>query len=142
LDIRDIIPYIPSMNALLIISHGSRRAASNTEVFTLTGRIRQSAGAALPLVECAFLEIAEPGVQGAIDRLVESGATNIQVFPHFLAAGSHVTTDIARELTLARETHEEVQFNLLPHLGSLAELPGLILTLSQSLRGAGPGGVL
>lgn len=113
------------MNALLVISHGSRRDASNQEVFRLTDRLRKQEK--LPLVACAFLEITEPGVQEAIDDLADGGATEILVFPHFLAAGTHVAKDIPRELKMAGQKHPGVSFSLLPHLGSLPGIPSLIL---------------
>ena len=111
--------------ALLIISHGSRRAASNEEVFALTDRIQ--ALSPEQTVECAFLEITEPTVQQKIDELAANGITDIQVFPHFLAAGAHVTSDIPREIETARQKHPGMSFEILPHLGSLTKLPDLIL---------------
>ena len=120
------------MNALLILSHGSRRTASNDEVFQLTDRIRQSAGSAISLVECSFLELAEPSVPTLIDQLVEKGATQIKVFPHFLAAGTHVTHDIPMILKESREKHPDIHITCLPHLGVIEELPTLIFNLSQT----------
>ena len=112
-------------SALLIISHGSRRAASNEEVANLTARVRErSAGM---IVEHAFLEITEPTVQQKIDELAANGVTDIQIFPHFLAAGSHVTSDIPREIESAQKKYPATSFSILPHLGALAELPALIL---------------
>lgn len=111
--------------ALLIISHGSRRAASNEEVAELTARIRAAAGGMT--VERAFLEITEPTVQQKIDELDADGVTDIQVFPHFLAAGAHVTSDIPREIEEAKARYPGINFSILPHLGSLTELPALIL---------------
>lgn len=116
------------MKALLIISHGSRREASNTEVFDLTRQLEKQSGKTLSLAGCAFLEMAQPGVQEAIDGLVNSGATEILIFPHFLAAGIHVTRDIPDELDEARRRHPEVILSLLPHLGALPGLSSLILT--------------
>jgi len=117
------------MKALLIISHGSRRADSNNEVFRLTEELRTKSGATIPLVACAFLEIAEPKVQAAIDGLVADGATDILVFPHFLAAGTHVARDIPRELETAGARHPNLTFTLLPHLGALPGLSSLILKM-------------
>lgn len=114
----------PMKNALLIISHGSRRAAANAEVADLTARVQASAEGLA--VECAFLEISEPTVQQKIDALADSGVTDIQVFPHFLAAGAHVSRDIPREIQAAQEKHPTIQFTQLPHLGALSELPELI----------------
>jgi len=113
--------------ALLVISHGSRRAASNEEVFRLTNELRKNAGTDLDRVVCAFLEITEPGIQSAIDELVADGATEIRVFPHFLAAGVHVVRDIPRELEKASARHPEIHITLRPHLGALPGLSSLIL---------------
>ena len=111
--------------ALLIISHGSRRAASNEEVYALTECIRQMTDGME--VACAFLEITEPTVQQKIDELSENGVTSIQVFPHFLAAGAHVTSDIPREIEEAKARHPSINFSILPHLGAIKKLPELIL---------------
>jgi sirohydrochlorin ferrochelatase len=115
------------MNALLLISHGSRRSASNDEVLRLTETLRTKSGEEQSLVACAFLEMAEPTIQTALDQLAADGATAIQVFPHFLAAGTHVTKDIPRELDAAAQRHPGVTFTLLPHLGALPGLADLIL---------------
>jgi sirohydrochlorin ferrochelatase len=117
------------MKALLVISHGSRRTASNEEVFRLTDDLRENFDAELSEVACAFLEITEPKVQSAIDELAAAGATEILVFPHFLAAGLHVARDIPRELETAGARHPGITFTLLPHLGALPGLSGLILKL-------------
>ena len=117
------------MKALLIISHGSRRKASNDEVFALTETLREQARGQIPLVACAFLEIAHPTVQDAINQLVEQGADEIQIFPHFLAAGTHVTRDIPRELDAAAARHPNVAFSRLPHLGAMPGIPNQILNL-------------
>jgi len=111
-------------NALLIISHGSRRTASNEEVCALTTRIRELTSERI--VECAFLEMAEPTIQQKIDELAATGATDIQVFPHFLAAGMHVTGDIPREIKIAQNKYPGITFHQLPHLGALSEVPELI----------------
>jgi sirohydrochlorin ferrochelatase len=117
------------MNALLIISHGSRRAASNEEVIALTETIRTTSESP---VSCGFLELVTPTVSMAIDQLVAEGATTIQIFPHFLAAGAHVTHDIPHEIEKSKQAHPSVLFHMLPHLGSLKELPHLILGLTET----------
>lgn len=115
------------MNALLIISHGSRRTASNDEVIALADRIRATAQNLA--VGCAFLEMADPDIATAIDRLIESGATGLLLFPHFLAAGTHVSRDIPAALDAARARHPKIPMRLLPHLGALPGIPALIFDL-------------
>ena len=48
------------MKALLVVAHGSRREQSNTEIKELAQRIAAQAGQDFDLVECAFLELADP----------------------------------------------------------------------------------
>ena len=115
------------MKALLIISHGSRRSASNAEVFQLADRLREESGAEIEQTACAFLEIAEPKVQAIIDELAAAGASNILVLLHFLAAGMHVSADIPRELEAAGVRHPGITFSVLPHLGALPGLSSLVL---------------
>jgi len=48
--------------SLLIITHGSRRVASNDEDRQLVDQVRAQAGNAYDDVETAFLELAEPSI--------------------------------------------------------------------------------
>lgn len=122
------------MKALLIIAHGSRRKESNDEVRRLAKRISNNAGPAFDHVECAFLEISSPQVDSAVADLVEDGATEIKVFPHFLAAGTHVVNDIPRMIEEEKENFPNVHFEVLPHLGALQGISTLII--NQIYKGA------
>jgi len=115
------------MRALLIIAHGSRRKESNDEVRRLTARIKENSGPAFDDVMCAFLEISSPQIDSAIADLADAGATEIKVFPYFLAAGTHVVNDIPRLLDDARECYPAISIELLPHLGALQGISSLIL---------------
>lgn len=116
------------MKALLIVSHGSRRKESNDEVRRLTDQIRENAGPAFDLVECAFLEMTSPHVDSAIADLADEGATEILVFPHFLAAGIHVHTDIPNMIKEEKGRYPHIKFEILPHLGALQGISTLILS--------------
>ena len=115
------------MKALLIVAHGSRRKDSNDEVRRLGKRIEENSGPAFTMVVSAFLEISSPQVDSAIADLVEDGATDITVFPYFLAAGTHVANDIPREIEEARTLYPNVHFEILPHLGALQGISTLVL---------------
>ncbi len=54
------------MQALIIIAHGSRRAASNAEVHALVERLRPLAASPFSMVAAAFLELAEPDIACAV----------------------------------------------------------------------------
>ena len=116
------------MNALLIIAHGSRRSASNDEVRALADRISAQANGEFDQLACCFLELAEPLIPDAIDQLVQDGATQITVFPYFLAVGAHVAEDIPEAISIAANKHPHITFKSLPHLGQLESMPALILS--------------
>lgn len=105
------------MKALLIISHGSRREASNQEVRDLTEKVRPSIADSYDIVETAFLELAAPLIPDGLRCCVRQGATEIVVLPYFLAAGRHVATDIPEIVDGVRDEFPDVQITVASHLG-------------------------
>jgi sirohydrochlorin ferrochelatase len=116
------------MPSLLIIAHGSRRAASNDEVRALADAVRAQPGQAYAHVATAFLELAEPSIPDGLAALAAQGATEIVAFPYFLAAGTHVAQDIPEAIAEFSATHPAVELRLTPHLGASAVLPAAILS--------------
>ena len=114
-------------NALLVVAHGSRRAESNDEVRSLTGRVRAAAGNRFAAIECAFLELAPPSIPDGLEQLIERGATHVTVLPYFLAAGRHVAEDIPAEVEQTRVAHPDVTIDIAPYLGTSEAMPGLLL---------------
>jgi sirohydrochlorin ferrochelatase len=118
------------MPSLLIIAHGSRRAASNDEVRALADAVRAQPGQAYEHVEAAFLELAEPGIPEGLTDLAAKGATDIVAFPYFLAAGTHVAQDIPEAIAEFAARHPGVKVRLAQHLGASAALPAAILGMA------------
>ncbi|NWG38537.1 MAG: CbiX/SirB N-terminal domain-containing protein [Hydrogenophilaceae bacterium] len=112
---------------LLIIAHGSRRQTSNDEVRELGERIRRLNTPAIDEVRVAFLELAKPDIPEGLAQCVADGANEIVVFPYFLAAGTHVATDIPEEIDAFCASHPQIKVTLTPHLGASATLPQAIL---------------
>ena len=117
---------------LLIVAHGSRRAASNDEVRRLAERVRTLCGLEVAGVEVAFLELAEPSIHEGLARCAAAGADEIIVFPYFLAAGTHVAQDIPAAVAAFAQAHPGVRVRLTPHLGAADALPGAILAVALS----------
>jgi sirohydrochlorin ferrochelatase len=117
---------------LLIVAHGSRRQASNEEVRALGERVRDLRDPGIDQVEVAFLELAEPSIPAGLARCVEQGAREIVVFPYFLAAGTHVASDIPEALAEFREHHPDVEIRLASHLGASTSLPRTILDIADT----------
>ncbi|OYY93212.1 MAG: cobalamin biosynthesis protein CbiX [Hydrogenophilales bacterium 28-61-23] len=116
---------------LLIVAHGSRRQASNDEVRELGERVRAMRDPAIHRVDVAFLELAEPSIPDGLARCAAQGAREIIVFPYFLAAGTHVATDIPEALATFSEIHPDIQVRLASHLGASASLAKTILDIAS-----------
>lgn len=88
-----------SHTGVVIVDHGSRRAASNE---MLEQFVAMFAGlkTRYTIVEPAHMELAEPSIETAIKRCVERGAKRVAVVPYFLSPGKHWQKDIP-ELTRA-----------------------------------------
>ena len=106
------------MRCLLVVAHGSRRAASNEEVVCLVEKLASKVSAQFDRTMAAFLELAEPSIVDGVDRLVEQGATEIIVFPYFLAAGKHIAKDIPEEIAIATKKHPSVSIHVTSYLGA------------------------
>ncbi len=114
------------MQALLIVAHGSRRASSNDEVRALAERLRGKLGGEYPMVEAAFLELAEPLIPEGIVRCAEQGAERVTVVPYFLAAGRHVVEDIPAEIAKAKAQLPQLEVRLAQHIGASSMVDALI----------------
>lgn len=115
---------------LLVIAHGSRRAASNEEVKTVVDRLRDVQGDRFVSIEAAFLELAEPSIEDGLALLAGRVAQHIVVMPYFLAAGSHVTQDIPEILDVFRAAHPDIRLTLKQHIGSSDGMGRLILEIA------------
>jgi uroporphyrin-III C-methyltransferase len=99
-----------SLEAVLVVGHGSRREEANEDVRQATRRIGQCGR--FPLVAAAFLEIASPTIAEGFAQLVESGAKHIVVHPYFLSPGRHTRGDIPVEVRAAASRHQNVTYQI------------------------------
>jgi len=116
------------MRALLVVAHGSRRAASNDEVRALTEQLRPQAESEFAYVACAFLELADPLIPDGLQQCLQAGAKEVILLPYFLSAGRHVSEDIPNIVGEFTQDHPELDVRIAPYLGTA---PGLTDTLFQ-----------
>jgi sirohydrochlorin ferrochelatase len=114
------------MKALLLVAHGSRRAASNTEVLELAATMAGEVADSFAVVEAAFLELAEPDIPTGVRLCAERGAQSVTVVPYFLAAGTHVVNDIPSIIEALRADFPALEFRVARHIGASELMPGLI----------------
>jgi sirohydrochlorin cobaltochelatase len=104
-------------SALVLFAHGSR----DPEWAAPFRAVQQRVAAIAPdlAVELAFLEIMQPSLPEAVDRLVASGRERITIAPLFMAQGAHLKRDLANLVTGVRERHPQIELLLLPAAGEV-----------------------
>jgi len=119
------------MRALLLISHGSRLAISREENLRLAGILKERTG--IPVVECAFLEAAEPSIPEGIDRCAAAGASEVVVLLNFLNSGNHVTRDIPAILETCASRHPGLRIVSTPPVGTHPGIADLFMDILRKL---------
>jgi sirohydrochlorin ferrochelatase len=81
------------MTGFILFAHGSRIESANQAVRDIAARMAASGER---VVEPAFLELGNPDLAGAVQRLRAVGASRIIVIPYFLTLGTHLRRDLPR----------------------------------------------
>jgi len=123
------------MKSLLLVAHGSRRAASNDEVREVARQLAGQAGSDYGHVDCGFLELAEPSIPDGIQRCIDAGATQVVVLPYFLSAGRHVSEDIPAEVKIKQDEHPDIQICISGYLGAANGITDLLLQAAKTRSG-------
>jgi sirohydrochlorin ferrochelatase len=101
---------------IIVVDHGSRVAAANSEFERLVRDFGVRAG--LPICEPAHMELAPPTIADAFDRAVAAGADEILVHPYFLAMGRHANEDVPAQCAAAASRWPQLRWALTAPLGS------------------------
>jgi sirohydrochlorin ferrochelatase len=121
----------PDRTAVLLMAHGSRRAAANADLEELARRVAEQGG--YGIVEVSYLELAEPSIPAGGRCCVSRGANRVLMLPYFLSAGRHVTEDLQEFQRQLAEEFPDVSFQLCPPLGLHPLMTQIVLDrLTQS----------
>ena len=111
------------MTGFIVFAHGSRVEAANQAVRDVVAKMAVSGD---HRVEPAFLELGDPDLTGAAQRLAAGGVTRIVVIPYFLTLGTHMQRDLPRLVESVSRSlggvHMEVTEPLDGHPGLLVAL--------------------
>lgn len=119
------------MKSLLLVAHGSRRKESNEEVAELAEAIKQKTQQQFANTKYAFLELAQPSIEDAVDDLVNAGAKQIVVLPYFLSAGRHVHEDVPEIINAKRAQYADLDLIMAPYLGEANEIADVLISLAS-----------
>ena len=100
---------------VIVVDHGSRRAESNEALLQVVSEFQKSTS--YELVEPAHMELAEPSIEQAFDRLVARGARLVVVHPYFLLPGRHWAQDIPSLAASASARHPGIAHFVTSPLG-------------------------
>lgn len=119
--------------AVLLIAHGSRRASANEDLARLAERIAERGH--YPIVETAYLELAEPTIEQGARTCVARGAGRVLMFPYFLSAGVHVVNDLEQHRARLAAAFPDVTFTLCSPLGLHPLLVEIVLERLRDAEG-------
>jgi sirohydrochlorin ferrochelatase len=120
------------VKALLIMAHGSPRAAANDDVRKVAEAVR--ARGTYPLVAIGYLDCNEPDIAAAIDECVAAGARAIAAVPYFLHSGKHLLRDIPEILEDAARRHPDVEIVMGDYIGHEPQLVQVLLDRVHAVR--------
>jgi sirohydrochlorin ferrochelatase len=89
----------------------------------------------LALVETAFLELGQPDLATAVERLAANGAAEICVLPYFLTLGTHLQRDLPKLAAQAGAKHPLLEIKIAPPLHGHPGLAGILLQRAAEVLG-------
>ena len=112
-------------NGVVLFAHGSRDPEWARPFRAIESKVAGTS--ADTSVALAFLELMQPSLPEAIDRLVAEGCGRIIIAPLFMAQGAHLKRDLANLVEDARERHSNVEVSALPAAGEADGVMGAIV---------------
>src|SRR5262245_51578729 len=102
-------------SGVLVVGHGTREPAGIVEFHEV---VRRLAERLTPLpVEAGFLELAEPTIAEAVDRLASQGVRTLTVAPVILFAAGHAKRDIPEAVAHVAARHAGLTWRSAEPLG-------------------------
>ena len=103
------------MRGLILFAHGARDPRWAEPLDRVRDRLQQVAPG-IP-VAVAFLDIMQPDLPAAADRLVAAGCGGLCIVPVFLGQGGHVRRDLAALIDVLLVRHPGVDIQVVPAVG-------------------------
>ena len=103
------------MKAIIFFGHGARDERWR-EPFDRLVTLWQAQNPDTP-IELAFLELMQPSLSGAVQKIVTQGIKDIFVVPVFFGQGSHLRNDFPKILEECRSEFSEISLSATPAVG-------------------------
>jgi sirohydrochlorin ferrochelatase len=120
------------ITGFVVFGHGSRVESANQAVRDVAAELARCGS--LPYVEPAFLELGEPDLAGAVERLVNQGVQKVVVLPYFLTLGTHLERDLPRLIHDISLKFKGLEISSAPPLDGHPGLVQILLDRTIGLR--------
>jgi len=118
---------------IIVFAHGSRVESANESVRAVAAGLARAGG--FCHVEAAFLELGQPDLETAADKLARLGVNRLVVVPYFLTLGLHMERDLPVLIEKISCKHNGLQIAVTTPLEGHA---GLVEILLDRVRSASP----
>ncbi len=102
------------MKGIIVVGHGSRSKDARDAFYKIVEQLKESMGTD---VEACFMEISEPFIPEAIEKLYSKGIREIKVLPYFLFSGIHIKEDIPEILLSEKNKHSDLKIYMAQPIG-------------------------
>lgn len=114
---------------IIVFAHGSSVESANDAVRAVTAAVARLGD--YTLVETAFLEMAQPDLPEAVDRMAAQGAGRIVVVPYFLTLGIHLKRDLPRIVEESSRKHPGLRIDVTEPLDGHPALQQIVYERAQ-----------
>jgi sirohydrochlorin ferrochelatase len=120
--------------AIVIFAHGSSVESANDSVRAVAADVARRGG--FEMVETAFLELAQPDLAQAVERLAGRGASRVLVIPYFLTLGIHLKQDLPRIAAEIERIHPGMEIRIAPPLDGHPAMSEALLDRAREAMGS------
>ncbi len=113
---------------VILLGHGSRDPLWRAPIEAVQALIAQ----AQPQLRCscAYIELSEPSLAQAAERLIAQGVQQLRITPMFLGTGKHAREDIPKLVAALRARHPGVDVEVQSSVGEDARVTALLARIA------------
>jgi sirohydrochlorin ferrochelatase len=118
------------ITGIIVFAHGSRVESANEAVRAVARDLVRASSC--ERVIAAFLELGQPDLETAADRLVADGVERLVIIPYFLTLGLHMERDLPPLVDHISKNHKGLHIDVTPPMDGH---PALVTILADRYRG-------